>query len=143
MTKNYSSERLRIISGGHVNTGLADGTFVSIKELGDGITDVEGADGEIARSVRTLRRSEVTVTLMQTSSTNDFYSAVYHADIASHGGGTFPLLVQDLNGSTVLEAAEAWVVKMPDTDFDKTAGQTRAWVIRTGKASSFTSGGSN
>lgn len=139
--KNYESERVRIIAAAFVNTGLADGTFVSIKEPGEGITDVEGADGEIARSIRSLRRAEVAITLMQTSKTNDFYSAAYHADITSHGAGTFPLLVQDLNGSTVLEAAEAWVTKIPDTDFDKTSGQTRTWIIRTGKASSFISGG--
>lgn len=140
-TKSYSPDRFRIISGGHVNTGYGPGTFISVKELGDGITDVEGADGEIVRTIRKIRRLEITITLMQSSSTNDFYSAAYHADIASSGGGTFPMVMQDLNGTSVYEAAEAWVTKMPDADYAMSGDQTRSWVIRTGKASSAIVGG--
>ena len=43
--KTYSPDRVKLVVGVHSVTGYADGTFVSIEPLGDGITSQAGERG--------------------------------------------------------------------------------------------------
>lgn len=137
--KTYFSEDVKITAGTHTLTGTAKGTFVSVKEIGDGITAEDGNDGEVARSMKRYARFEITVTLMQTSVSNDFLSSAYALDRLA-GQGMMPVTVRDLNGTTLVTAPEAWVKKLPDADFAETSGN-RSWVIETGKSASAVIGG--
>ena len=78
--KTYSPDRVKLVVGVHSVTGYADGTFVSIEPLGDGITSQAGADGEVARVMSADKRVKITLTLQQTSRSNDVLNALLSID---------------------------------------------------------------
>jgi hypothetical protein len=139
--RSYNSSKVIVIFDGFQLTGFADGTFVGIVMQNDGITTQVGADGEIARAVNTDRRCTVTVTLQQTSPANDFLSTMFSIDVLTCGGRVGPILVQDLCGTTLFAASEAWIVKPADAEFGKEI-LTRAWAIHTGAPATYNIGGS-
>ena len=96
MTGTYDPSRVTVTVGAAVLSGFAEDTFISIEEIGDGVTSVSGADGEVARAMSSDRRCRVTITLQQTSTGNDILSALLQADRISGGDGIFPITVADL-----------------------------------------------
>jgi hypothetical protein len=128
-----------IIVGAAIITGLGEDTFVSIEEVGDGVTSVSGADGEVARSMSADRRARITLTLQQTSLSNAALSALLQIDRASGGSGAFPVAVTDLRGTSLMSASEAWIVKSPTAEYAATVG-TREWVIECASSIFFVGG---
>lgn len=137
--KTYASDKVAITYGAHSVKGLADGTFVSIEMMSDGITSKAGADGEVARSMSADHRCKVAITLMQTSASNTTFSAFYDADQVSGGALPLPLTITDLRGDTVFAASSAWIVKKANTEFGNEVG-TREWTFETA-AAVYTAGG--
>lgn len=140
VVRTYNPSRVVIIMNGLPMSGFADGTFLNVTMAADGVVTQVGADGEIARAVNTDRRCTVTITLQQTSPSNAFLSGLFEMDTLTCGGTIGPILVQDLCGSTLFMAAQAWVVKPADMEFAKEVG-TRAWQIETGAPSVYLVGG--
>jgi hypothetical protein len=138
--RTYNPEKVVIIVGGMPMSGFADGTFVTIAMINDGITTQVGADREIARAINTDRRCDVNITLQQTSQSNSFLSTLFNTDMLSCGSRVVPILVQDLCGDTIFAASEAWVVKPADIEFGNEL-TNRAWHIQTGQPSSYNVGG--
>ena len=136
--KTYSADQVTVLVGVHIASGFADGTFVQIEENGDGVTSVAGADGEVARSMSTDPRKKVTLTLLQTSDTNDVLSTLYEADKISKNG-TFPVTIKDLRGTTRFAASTAWVVKKANVSFGKEV-ESREWTIETADGAFFVGG---
>jgi hypothetical protein len=137
--RTYAASEVKTTFGSHSVTGTNDGDFVNIEPLTDGVTSQAGADGEVARSMSADRRCRVTITVQQTSSSNDFFSAAYLADQTSGGRAPLPLTIRDLRGNTVFAAAKAWVTKLANAGFGKTAG-SREWVLETDRADYFVGG---
>lgn len=136
----YNAARVVVIVNGFNITGFADGTFININMVNDGITTQVGADGEIARAINTDRRCTVTVTLQQTSMANEYLSTLFNTDMLTCGGLIGPILIQDLCGTTLFMASQAWVVKPADTEFGKEI-LTRAWQLQTGAPTVYNIGG--
>ena len=113
----YDPKSISIVIGANIVTGYAEDTFVSIEATGDGTQSQSGADGEVARSLSHNRLNRLTLTLQQTSMSNDFLSDLLNLDRASGGGGVVPLQVRDLRGATIFAASQAWVVKRPTMEF--------------------------
>lgn len=128
--KTFDSKQVIITLGGHIVTGYADDTFVSVEEMGDGIQSTVGANGEKARSMSQNRSLQITLTLLQTSASNDVLSAFADLDRASGGRGTFPLAITDLTGRTVVADSSSWVVKKPTSEFGASVSN-REWSIET------------
>jgi hypothetical protein len=128
--KTYASDQVVMIIGGVPLTGFADGTFVEIEQLGDGTSSQSGGDGEIARAFSPDKRYQVTITLQQTSSSNDILGGLLQADEITRKG-IFPVLIEDLSGRTVFAASQAWVNKNPNAPLSKSL-ENRAWVLTTG-----------
>ena len=139
--KTYSPDRVKLVVGVHSVTGYADGTFVSIDPLGDGITSQAGADGEVARVMSADKRVKITLTLQQTSRSNDVLNTLLSIDHLSGGDKPFPLMLTDLRGTTLVATDAAWIVNRPTVEFGKELGN-REWVIETARAA-FTVGGNN
>jgi len=134
------ADQVVIMAAGVKIVGWADGEFCTVEQVSDGFTDVVGTDGEVVRSKTNDRRTTVTLKLLQTSISNDILSAVHNADIrARNGRGVFPFQIIDLQGTTVVHAAQAWIVKAPDTSFDRSA-KTKEWQIRLAEATRFDGG---
>jgi hypothetical protein len=137
--KTYAAAEVKTTFGSHSVTGTNDGDFVNIEQITDGVTSQAGADGEVARSMSADRRARITITMQQTSSSNDFFSGAYLADQVSGGRAPLPLTIRDLRGTTVFAAAKAWITKMPNAGFGKELG-SREWILETDRADYFVGG---
>lgn len=130
--KTYDPKKVSVIFGKSL-TGFANDTFVNIARSSDGTTKVTGADGETARSINPDRTYEITVTLMQSSSGNEYLSALFAADEET-GSVIMPLLIKDGSGKTLFSTDQAWITNYPESGLAVTAEENREWVIHTGAA---------
>lgn len=136
--KTYSADQVTVLIGSHIVSGFADGTFIQIEENGNGVTSVAGADGEVARSMSTDPRKKITLTLLQTSDSNDVLSAAYNLDRTTKNA-TIPITVKDLRGRTMFAASTAWVMKQANVEFGKEVG-SREWTLETADGAFFVGG---
>ncbi len=130
--KTYDPKQFKIIFGGVAISGFADGPFISVAPAGDRFTKVSGADGEKARSKSNDYSHEVTLTLLQTSASNDYLSTIHNIDKLSNLG-KLPLQIVDLNGTTILSWSQAWIRAVPTVENAKEIGE-RVWVFDTSDA---------
>lgn len=137
--KTYSPDRIKLIIGAAVMSGAADGTFVTVEEMSDGVTSEAGAYGEVARAMSLDTRHTVTVTLQQTSKFNDVLSGIYQFDRVSGGNGAVPITLTDLRGTTLF-VGTCWVRKMANATFAKGL-EAKEWPIEA--VGEFVNGGSN
>ncbi len=125
----YDPKKHVVIFAGVLLSGFADGQFVQVQPVGPGFTKKTGVDGDVTRSRSADRSGSLTVSLMQTSLSNDRLSAIYSADRAGfNGAGVGSLTIQDLAGFTLFFAARAWIANDPDATLDA-AATTRDWQI--------------
>ncbi len=126
-TPTYDPDKVVVSFMGNILTHFADGTFVTLERNEDAFTLMVGADGETARARNQNRSGTLTLTLMQTSPSNDILAALAAADELD-GLGVGPLLVKDLQGSTLALAQNAWIKKIATAEFGKELG-SREWVF--------------
>ena len=69
----YNAKDVIVVMGAHQVHGFSDDTMVTIAPHGDGFSLYVGAQGEVARNVDQDETCEVTFSLAQTSSSNDFF----------------------------------------------------------------------
>lgn len=106
----------------------ADGTFLEIEIDEDAFSHYSGADGEVSRTQNHNQSGTATATFAAHSPLNDILSGFHAVDKAS-GGGVGPFMAKELNGTTLLLSAEAYLIKVPKLEFGKEMG-TRQWVWR-------------
>jgi hypothetical protein len=125
--RTYAADEVRIIVGGIPISGLADGTFVTIARDEQAFNKVTGADGSTSRAKTANRAGSITLTLQQTSPSNDYLTTLMIAD-EQGGNGVVPMLVKDESGNTVASTAAAWVQQAPSQEFSKDVSE-REWVM--------------
>jgi len=138
MVKTYDPKQNAIIVGGHIVSGFADGTFIVVERNEQAFNLKVGADGEGCRVKSNNKSGKFTLTLMQSSSSNDFLSALANADELT-GEGVAPCLMKDNSGTTVCAGATSWVQKQANVENAKEA-TTRQWVIETDELDMFVGG---
>ena len=138
--ETYSPKRVEIIFGGVPLRGFADGTFISAERTSDSFTTNVGADGEVSRTASADKTGKVTITLQQTSDSNDYLSAIIISDENSLLG-QLPLLIKDTNGRTLAESPCAWIDKVATSEFSNELSD-REWIISCSELIMFV-GGSN
>lgn len=131
MAATYDTKKVSVIVGTHIVKGGADGTFVIVERNTDTYTRKTGAGGETARLKSNDKSGRITINLMQTSESNDFFSGLAAADEATNGGKV-PILVIENGGSTIAEAPEAWLIKIARIEYGKDLVD-RSWVFETGE----------
>jgi hypothetical protein len=124
-------KKVVITYGGVPIGGFADGTFIDIAPAGEGFTRKVGADGEVMRSMSNNNTHDVTLTLQQSSLTNQYLSTCNQADRLT-GLGMLPLSITDINGTTLCFWPQAWV-EVPSSWGYATEDTDRAWVFHTGQ----------
>lgn len=117
--------------GGHKLAGFGDDT-ISIEYQEDQVEVVRGADGEVTRVIHAVDDVQITITLKQSSQSNDFLSALWNADKLT-GAGILPWATVDGSGTTLVAASECFVTKPPKIDYGKSA-KDRVWTLHTGPA---------
>lgn len=125
--RQYDPSLVIVTVDGQDISGFADGTFVLTSRNNDLFTLTVGADGEATRAKSNDLSGRITVTLQQTSISNDILSALADADELSNQG-SFPIQVKDASGTTLASAETAWITKKPDSSFGKET-ENREWVI--------------
>lgn len=136
--KTYSPKEISVIVAGTIITGFAEDSFLSIERSSDAFDKVVGADGEVARTASADRSGTITITLLQTSASNDILSALQLADEISLAG-KFPVMVKDTLGTSLYLSATAWVQKVSDADYGSSIGE-REWVIECADLSALVGG---
>jgi hypothetical protein len=124
----FDFRKLNVIFGVSQITGFAEGDALKVEEKNPAFNVAGGADGHIDRVKNNANYLEITMSLRQTSPTNQILSAIHLADRA--GGGPVPIFIKDKNGTTLFTCAKAWIEKFPSGAFGNEA-KTRDWVIHT------------
>lgn len=123
----YDAAKLTVIFNGIPISGFADGTFISVEQTEDTFTLAVGSAGESVRSANRNRSGRVTLTLLQSSLSNDALSAIHNADRLS-GDGVGALLIKDNSGRSIISAAKAWIMKPATSEFAREASN-REWIF--------------
>lgn len=123
----YDAKQVKVLFGGIPLGGYAAGTFVTIERVSDAWEDESGADGETVRIKSNDKRATMTLTLLQTSDSNDVLSASANLDELSNGG-VVPVAVSEINSTTTVFSGKAWVKKQANIEYGKEISN-REWVI--------------
>ena len=127
----YDPGCITVNVGGHIVSGFADGTFVSVERDMDNFTKIVGAGGSIARARTRNISGKVTLTLMQTSESNSFLEAKMLADDLANEG-EFVVTIMDDKYDGICTADAAWVLKPPTLSYGREF-EDREWVIDCGR----------
>lgn len=111
----YDPGRVTLSFRGIIITGFADETFIKAERDEDTFSKSVGAVGDVTRIRNRNKSGSVTVTLMAGAVTNDLLSAVALEDEVS-GTGVGPLMVKDLNGTTMVTSAVAWIRRQANVE---------------------------
>jgi len=126
--RTYDPREVQIIIGGAIISAYADGTFVEVEPQDDSYSRTTGADGEESRARSNNRGGTMTLTIKQTSPSNDVLTAFWLADQASNAG-VFPVMLKEAgSGSTLISAQSAWIERLPNVVYSKEI-EGREWKI--------------
>ena len=70
--KTYNSRQVIIALGSHNASGMADDSFVTIEEKGEGVLSKTGCDGEVARAIDPCEQYTVKMSFLQMSDTSSY-----------------------------------------------------------------------
>lgn len=130
MALTYDLKSIILIVSGVPISGFGESDAMSWEAAEDSWEMVIGADGEATRSKINNTSGSLTITLSQTSRSNDILDVQRKLDEVINLG-RFPVMVKDLNGTTLLVGADCWVKRRPNLTFGKRA-QDREWIIDCG-----------
>jgi hypothetical protein len=120
--------------------GWASDSFIKAERDEDSFKKEISADGFAVRVQSQNKGGKVTITLQAQSPVNSLLSAAALVDEES-GDNFGPLLIKDMNGTTICEADEAWIMKPAAVEYG-TDGGTREWSFDCSELIMY-SGGSN
>jgi hypothetical protein len=125
--RTYDPKSVVVTIGGVPMSGYADGTFLNVDRDENAFTKVTGADGTSTRVKSNNRSGSMTLTLKQSSPSNDVLSGFASLDELSNTG-VVPILIKDLSGNSLFFSATGWVQKFPSSEFGKEINN-REWVL--------------
>lgn len=114
-TRTYNPSLVVVSFSGVPITGFAKGTFITVERNEDTYSLMVGAGGEASRKQSLNRSGKITLTLMATSQANDVLSAFAVSDELS-GNAVLPFFMKEVNGTTLVAAQSAWIMKMPKVE---------------------------
>lgn len=122
---SYRPKDVVVTFGGVQLSGFGEDSFIMVEPTEATFTMVSGVDGAASRSLTGNATGKVTITLMQTSESNAYLTAIFNADKLT-GEGVKSLLIQDNSGKDVHFAPYAFIEQMPSAEYAKEVG-TREW----------------
>ena len=129
-THSYDPSQVVISIGGQTVSGFADGTFITVSRNNPTWSLTSGASGETCRAKSNDWSGTIELTLMQSSSMNNFLSAKMLLDELSNNG-KFAFNLLDADGTTLVSALECWVQQAPSVEYGKELSD-RTWTLETG-----------
>ena len=125
--RTFDAKKVQVIFNGLSISGFADGTFANVEREEQGFTKVTGADGFTSRSKSNNRSGSVTITLLQTSPSNDVLSNILAQD-ELNANAVYPLTIKDLSGESLYFTSTAWIQKAPTIQYGKEINSVE-WII--------------
>lgn len=125
--------------GVHIVGGYAKGSRISIDYLTDEVVLLEGVDDEATFVDSRSRAANITVTLLQSSDSNDVLSSYLIANRTTPGGLGFGIGFVETNGRTVYAGAVAKMAKMATGTWSD-GGEVRVHTILVSKLIGFVGG---
>lgn len=125
--RSFDPKAVIISIGGIPVSGFADGTFLEITADTQQFSKVIGSDGFATRVKTNNYGGVMTLTLAQSSPSNDALSALLNADRLANAG-VVPILVKDLSGTSIFFSATGWIQQFPDVTYGNTINN-RAWTF--------------
>lgn len=125
--RTYDPRSVVITVGGVPLSGFSDGTFLEVIRNEATWTTVVGADGYVTRGKTNNLSGQMTITLKQSSPSNDVLSGFITLDELSNAG-IVPILVKDLSGNSTYFAGQGWVQQWANSTFAKDISD-REWTI--------------
>lgn len=113
----------------HRCSGYSEDSIISIDRNQETFSLYTGADDSNTRIANVNTSATMTVSLQQTSATNDVFSALYDNDRNTlDSSGLFAITVKDLSGRSYYFSNQAYLASPPSSGFANSM-QTREWVI--------------
>lgn len=138
-TRSLDPSRYTLTVQGVQVQGVANDTFYKFTMEGPQVSDEVGGQGDVVRIISRDARGTIEITLLPTSATNDFFSSLINQDLNANGpsstGGyaVGASSLADLNGTTVIDAEESWLMQFADGEFGSKV-YNRVWKLRLAKA---------
>jgi hypothetical protein len=123
----------------HIVSGLAKDTSVSVAMDEELFNYDNDAHGNITTYKNNNYNAKLTLTLHQSSPTNDVLSTFSNIDRGIGLGAGFSVLIKDNNSPTLISSAYSKVLSMGNIEFGTTASN-RTWTILLGDAATFVGG---
>ena len=133
--RTFDPKQVIVTIGGVPMSGFSDGTFLEVDRNEPTWNIVVGADGLVTRGKTNNFSGTLTLTLKQSSPSNDVLSAFMAVDEATNAG-VIPVLVKDLSGNSIYFSARAWITQYPNSTFGKDITD-RQWVLSMDEADMF------
>lgn len=127
MLATFDPASVVISFGGIPLSGFADGTFLEITADNPQFTKTVGADGYTTRTKSNNYGAQVTITLAQSSPSNDILTSFLNADRIDNQG-VKPLIIKDMSGRTLVFSSTAWIQQFSDITFGNELNN-RSWVL--------------
>lgn len=124
--RSFSLTGCTITLGGYIVSGFGPDDAISIAPSNEAWSTEIGGDGDISFFQKPVYYT-ATLTLSQTSKTNDVFSAVLIADKV-YGTGVLPFAFVDSRGTSKLALTASRIVGEPTAAFG-TSAKTREWKI--------------
>lgn len=113
----------------HIVSGYSEDSIVNIERTAETFTMYTGADNTSTRIYNANKSATVTLSLQQTSASNDILSLLYANDSNSrNSSGLFSLQISDSSGRSRYFSDNAYVGVVPNSQFGNSM-QVRDWVL--------------
>lgn len=114
----------------HIVSGFTEDSIVNIERSAETFTLYTGADNTSTRIYNANKSASITVSLQQTSASNDIFSLLYANDAASrNSSGLFSIQISDASGRSQYFSDDAYIGVVPNSAFANTM-QAREWMIQ-------------
>lgn len=113
----------------HTISGYSEDGMVNIARNSPTFETFTSADNQSTRVYKSNTSANVTLTLNQTSASNDVLSQLYLNDKNSRdSSGLFSVQILDMSGRSRFASAQSFIAVVPDASFSNSV-QTREWTI--------------
>jgi len=136
--KTFDPSQLSVVIGTSPIVGFAEDTMISIETEDQQYNDNTDIHGNVTRYKVNRNTAKVTITLTESSSSNDLLSNYAELDRSSDAG-TFPIMIKDPNGTSLFISTSSYVQQVPNVEFGMEA-KTREWVLKATNTSNFIGG---
>lgn len=116
--KTYKPEEISLIIDGHIVSGFAEGSIITVERDEDSFTFVPSTTGGGSRSKNANKAGKITFRLQQTSESNQVMSTLVKND-EDTGEGVVSALVRDNSGNDKHGADEGYITRPAKAEYAK------------------------